>query len=178
MGNLVPRTVVKDMSLRAIEMNWARFHLETIGDPTNPVIVILRDGPIDGREGRTINPPPQRDGSRVRPAVSTLLRDGRQTWQPLPDRVDAAPRHPQDLAKPRALERSSQASPHAMRNPPRPDTRPIQYEAVPHTKGAKPAATDVLTIQQARMSPLQRGARKVVTRLSSAPRPLANWVMD
>jgi proline iminopeptidase len=44
-GNLVPRTVAEDPSLPAIEMNGSRFHLETIGDPANPVIVFLHGGP-------------------------------------------------------------------------------------------------------------------------------------
>ncbi|HXI19537.1 MAG TPA: alpha/beta fold hydrolase, partial [Gemmatimonadales bacterium] len=44
-GNLVPRTVAEDPSLPAIEMNGARFHMETIGNPSNPVIVFLHGGP-------------------------------------------------------------------------------------------------------------------------------------
>jgi proline iminopeptidase len=44
-GNLVPRTVAEDASLPAIEMNGSRFHLETLGDPANPVIVFLHGGP-------------------------------------------------------------------------------------------------------------------------------------
>ena len=32
-GNLVPRTVVEDASLPAIEMNGARFHAQTLGNP-------------------------------------------------------------------------------------------------------------------------------------------------
>jgi proline iminopeptidase len=44
-GNLVPRTVTEDPSLPAIDMNGSRFHLETFGDPANPVIVILHGGP-------------------------------------------------------------------------------------------------------------------------------------
>ncbi len=44
-GNLVPATVAEDASLPAIEMNGSRFHLETFGDPANPVIVILHGGP-------------------------------------------------------------------------------------------------------------------------------------
>jgi proline iminopeptidase len=44
-GNLVPRTVVEDASLPAIEMNGSRFHLVTFGDPANPVIVFLHGGP-------------------------------------------------------------------------------------------------------------------------------------
>ena len=44
-GNLVPATVTEDASLPAIEMNGSRFHLETFGDPANPVIVFLHGGP-------------------------------------------------------------------------------------------------------------------------------------
>ena len=44
-GNLVPRTVVEDPSLPAIEMNGSRFHLETRGNPANPAIVFLHGGP-------------------------------------------------------------------------------------------------------------------------------------
>jgi proline iminopeptidase len=44
-GNLVPPTVAEDPSLPAIEMNGSRFHLQTFGDPANPVIVFLHGGP-------------------------------------------------------------------------------------------------------------------------------------
>lgn len=44
-GNLVPLTVAEDRSLPAIEMNGSRFHLETFGAPSNPVIVFLHGGP-------------------------------------------------------------------------------------------------------------------------------------
>lgn len=44
-GNLVPRTVMEDASLPAIELNGARIHLETVGNPVNPVIVFLHGGP-------------------------------------------------------------------------------------------------------------------------------------
>ena len=44
-GNLVPATVAEDASLPAIEMNGTRFHLETMGNPGNPVIVFLHGGP-------------------------------------------------------------------------------------------------------------------------------------
>jgi len=44
-GNLVPATVAEDPSLPAIEMNGSRFHLQTFGDPANPVIVFLHGGP-------------------------------------------------------------------------------------------------------------------------------------
>jgi proline iminopeptidase len=44
-GNLVPLTVAEDTSLPAIEMNGSRFHLETFGNPVNPVIIFLHGGP-------------------------------------------------------------------------------------------------------------------------------------
>jgi proline iminopeptidase len=44
-GNLVPPTVAEDATLPAIEMNGSRFHLETFGNPSNPVIVFLHGGP-------------------------------------------------------------------------------------------------------------------------------------
>lgn len=44
-GNLVPKTVTEDASLPAIEMNSARFHLQTMGNPAAPVIVFLHGGP-------------------------------------------------------------------------------------------------------------------------------------
>ena len=44
-GYLVPPTVAEDASLPAIEMNASRFHLETFGNPTDPVIVFLHGGP-------------------------------------------------------------------------------------------------------------------------------------
>jgi len=44
-GYLVPPTVAEDASLPAIEMNGSRFHLETFGDPANPVIIFLHGGP-------------------------------------------------------------------------------------------------------------------------------------
>jgi proline iminopeptidase len=44
-GNLVPPTVADDASLPAIDMNGSRFHLQTFGNPSNPVIVFLHGGP-------------------------------------------------------------------------------------------------------------------------------------
>jgi len=44
-GYLVPPTVAEDAGLPAIEMNGSRFHLETFGDPANPVIIFLHGGP-------------------------------------------------------------------------------------------------------------------------------------
>lgn len=44
-GNLVPRTVAEDLSLPAIELNGARFHAQTMGNPANPVIIFLHGGP-------------------------------------------------------------------------------------------------------------------------------------
>jgi len=44
-GALVPKTVMEDPTLPAIEVNGARFHAETFGDPANPAIVFLHGGP-------------------------------------------------------------------------------------------------------------------------------------
>ncbi len=44
-GNLVPKTVVEDASLPAIELNGARFHVQTFGNPADPVIIFLHGGP-------------------------------------------------------------------------------------------------------------------------------------
>ena len=44
-GNLVPKTVAEDPTIPAIEMNGSRFHVETRGDPSNPVIIMLHGGP-------------------------------------------------------------------------------------------------------------------------------------
>ncbi len=44
-GNLVPRTVLEDPSLPAIELNGARFHAQTFGNPANPVLIFLHGGP-------------------------------------------------------------------------------------------------------------------------------------
>ena len=44
-GYLVPPTVAEDASLPAIELNGSRFHLETFGNPANPVIIFLHGGP-------------------------------------------------------------------------------------------------------------------------------------
>ena len=44
-GNLVPPTVAEDASLPAIDLRGSRFHLETFGDPANPVIIFLHGGP-------------------------------------------------------------------------------------------------------------------------------------
>ena len=53
-GNLVPRTVAEDASLPAIELNGSRFHLETFGSPSDPVIVFLHGGP--GGDYRSLLP--------------------------------------------------------------------------------------------------------------------------
>ncbi len=44
-GNLVPRTVMEDPTLPAIELNGARFHAQTFGNPANPVLIFLHGGP-------------------------------------------------------------------------------------------------------------------------------------
>lgn len=59
-GNLVPPTVDEDASLPAIELNGSRFHAETLGDPTKPVIVFLHGGP--GQDYRSLLPLASRFG--------------------------------------------------------------------------------------------------------------------
>src|SRR3954471_18440085 len=44
-GNLVPRTAGEDSSIPAIALNGSTFHVETFGDPSAPVIVVLHGGP-------------------------------------------------------------------------------------------------------------------------------------
>lgn len=44
-GNLVPATVLDDPELPALELADTRVHLETFGDPDDPVIVVLHGGP-------------------------------------------------------------------------------------------------------------------------------------
>ena len=51
-GYLVPKTVAEDPSLPAIEMNGSRFHLETRGDASKPVIIFLHGGP--GQDYRSL----------------------------------------------------------------------------------------------------------------------------
>jgi len=53
-GNLVPGTVDDDPSLPAIELAGTRLHLQTFGDPTDPVIVFLHGGP--GGDHRSLLP--------------------------------------------------------------------------------------------------------------------------
>lgn len=44
-GNLVPRTADEDPSIPHLSMNGSTFHLETFGDASAPVIVVLHGGP-------------------------------------------------------------------------------------------------------------------------------------
>lgn len=44
-GNLVPRTADEDPSIPQLSFNGSTFHLETFGDPSAPVIVMLHGGP-------------------------------------------------------------------------------------------------------------------------------------
>lgn len=43
----VAATVVDDPSLPSMEVNGVQLHLETFGDPTNPVVILLHGGPGD-----------------------------------------------------------------------------------------------------------------------------------
>lgn len=44
-GALVPKTVDQDASLPAIDVNGTRFHAETFGNPTDPLLILLHGGP-------------------------------------------------------------------------------------------------------------------------------------
>jgi len=46
-GNLVPKTVDDDPTLDYIEVNGTKLHVETYGDPVDPVIIFLHGGPVD-----------------------------------------------------------------------------------------------------------------------------------
>jgi proline iminopeptidase len=59
-GNLVPRTVTEDPALPAITLNGSRFHAETRGDPTRPVMIVLHGGP--GGDYRSLLPLAERHG--------------------------------------------------------------------------------------------------------------------
>jgi proline iminopeptidase len=60
-GNLVPRTVTEDSSLPAITLNGSRFHAETMGDASKPVLIFLHGGP--GGDYRSLLPMAGRFGS-------------------------------------------------------------------------------------------------------------------
>lgn len=44
-GNLVPKTVMEDSALPSQNINGTRLHLETFGNPSNPVVIFLHGGP-------------------------------------------------------------------------------------------------------------------------------------
>lgn len=44
-GNLVPKTVSEDATIPAININGTRFHAETFGNDTDPMVVMLHGGP-------------------------------------------------------------------------------------------------------------------------------------
>lgn len=44
-GRLVPRTVDEDASLPSITVNGTKLHAETVGDPQNPILIVLHGGP-------------------------------------------------------------------------------------------------------------------------------------
>ncbi len=52
-GNLVPPTVDQDLSIPAVEVNGTRLHLETFGNPSNPVMIFLHGGP--GGDSRSLS---------------------------------------------------------------------------------------------------------------------------
>ncbi len=52
-GNLVPRTANEDPSIPQLSFNGSAFHVETFGDPSAPVIVVLHGGPGGDYRGLT-----------------------------------------------------------------------------------------------------------------------------
>ncbi len=44
-GNLVPKTVVDDPTLPAIEVNGTKLHSEAFGDPNDPMVIFIHGGP-------------------------------------------------------------------------------------------------------------------------------------
>lgn len=44
-GNLVPKTADQDSSIPQLSFNDSTFHLETVGDAANPVVIMLHGGP-------------------------------------------------------------------------------------------------------------------------------------
>lgn len=44
-GLVVPRTVAENPALPAVALNGTRLHVQTVGDPRNPVIIFLHGGP-------------------------------------------------------------------------------------------------------------------------------------
>jgi proline iminopeptidase len=51
-GNLVPKTVDEDPTIPALALAGTVFHVETYGDPANPVVVFLHGGP--GSDSRAL----------------------------------------------------------------------------------------------------------------------------
>ena len=77
-GNLVPATVVEDPALPAIEINGSRFHAQTFGDLTKPVIIFLHGGP--GNDYRSMLPLAARyDGYSLADHYFLVLWDQRGT---------------------------------------------------------------------------------------------------
>jgi proline iminopeptidase len=77
-GYLVPPTVAEDTSLPAIDMNGSRFHLETFGNPTDPVIIFLHGGP--GGDYRSLLRMGERfDGTRLADEYFLVYWDQRGT---------------------------------------------------------------------------------------------------
>jgi proline iminopeptidase len=44
-GALVPRTVAEDTSLPSVQINGTQLHLETFGNPADPIIIMIHGGP-------------------------------------------------------------------------------------------------------------------------------------
>lgn len=44
-GLLVPKTVVEDTSLPSLQINGTQLHVESFGNPVNPIIIVIHGGP-------------------------------------------------------------------------------------------------------------------------------------
>jgi len=78
--------------------------------------------------------------------------------------------------KPRAAKRRTQASPRLMRRVAAPAAQPMRIDVPPQMMEASPPARVRLTIRAPSMRRFHRRHQNVVTRLSAAKRPKANWV--
>ena len=98
-GNLVPATVAEDGSLPAIEMNGARFHVETMGNPANPVIIFLHGGP--GGDYRSMLRLAERTTATASPTITSSSTG-----------TSAAPVSRQRVDRQRSHDRSVRRRPH------------------------------------------------------------------
>lgn len=86
-GNLVPVTADQDATIPQLAFNGSTFHLETAGDPANPVVILLHGGPGGDYRSllRLLDPV---DGRRLTDDYFVVLWDQRGSG--LSQRHDAA----------------------------------------------------------------------------------------